>query len=62
MEFLKLSDKLDDFRYAYTTKERLASGAAIFGTVLANTVIAAGKFTVALGKEVQAKNGQSHKP
>ena len=43
MKFLSFKDKLDDFRYSYTTGDKLKNGARIFGTVLANTAIAAGK-------------------
>ncbi len=45
MDFFSFKDKLDDFRYSYTTGDKLKNGAKIFGTVLANTAIAAGKIS-----------------
>lgn len=45
MDFLNLKDKIDDFRYSGNAADKLKCGAKIFGTLLANTAIAAGKVT-----------------
>lgn len=45
MDFLNLKDKIEDFRYSGNAADKLKCGAKIFGTILANTAIAAGKVT-----------------
>lgn len=52
MKFLSLKDKLDDFRYACSPGEKLLNGAKIFGTVIANTAIAAGKVTAEIVEQL----------
>lgn len=53
MNFFSLREKLEAFRYACTPGEKLLSGAKLVGSAVANTAIAAGKVTAALGKEAK---------
>lgn len=52
MDFFNLRDKLDEFRYSCTPGEKLKNGAKIFGTVLANTAIAAGKAAAVVVEQI----------
>lgn len=60
MEFFSLKDKFDSFRNAYSTGDKLASGAAVIGTVIANAAIATGKVAVAV-MEKTVEEAAKHK-
>ena len=52
MNFLSLNDKLEDFKSSYSFGDKLKNGGKIFGTVLANTAIAAGKVATAVAEKL----------
>lgn len=58
MNFLSFKDKLEDFKCSYTTSDKLINGARMFGTVLANTAIAAGKVTAQLPAQIEKQKGK----
>lgn len=55
MKFLSLRDKLEDLRNSDGAGEKFKNGARVFGTLAANTVIAAGKVTKELAKRLPAE-------
>ena len=55
MEFLSLKDHLEEFGYSHDPVQKITSGAKIFGTVLANVAIGAGKVAAEVVERLPAE-------